>query len=403
MSINGAPVAAVTVVAVDVGKNRAALSATAADRRRLLGPVDVAMTAPALAAVLERICAVLPAAAVKVGIEAAGHYHRPLLAAGVWPAGWQVLELSPARVAEQRRVQGRRRVKTDAIDLEAITELVLAGHGVPVAARAAAVTELTGWAAHRRRRVQTRTATKNQLLAQLDRCFPGLTLALPDVLGTQVGRLVAAEFADPRRLAALGVTRFVRFAAHRGLRVRRSAADRLVAAAHNALPSPEAGVARQVLADDLMLLADLDAQILAAEAHMARLLPDTPFQPLTTVPGWGTVRAGNYGAAVGDPHRWPAARQLYRASGLSPAQYESAGRRRDGTISREGSVPLRRALIDLGIGLWHADPAARRYGQALRARGKKGAVIGCAMAHRANKIAYALVRDQTGYDPARWA
>jgi hypothetical protein len=23
----------------------------------------------------------------------------------VWPAGWQVLELSPARVAEQRRVQ----------------------------------------------------------------------------------------------------------------------------------------------------------------------------------------------------------------------------------------------------------------------------------------------------------
>ncbi len=58
---------------------------------------------------------------------------------GVWPPGWEVMELSPARVAEQRRVQGRRRVKTGAIDLEAITELVLAGHGVPVTARAAAV------------------------------------------------------------------------------------------------------------------------------------------------------------------------------------------------------------------------------------------------------------------------
>ena len=88
---------------------------------------------------------------------------------------------------------------------------------------------------------------------------------------------------------------------------------------------------------------------------------------------------------------------------LSPAQYESAGKRRDGSISREGSVALRRALIDLGIGLWHADPAARRYGQQLRARGKKGGVIGCAMANRANKIAYALVRDQSGYDPDRWA
>jgi transposase len=317
--------------------------------------------------------------------------------------GWEVVELSPARVSEQRRVQGRRRVKTDAIDLEAITELVLAGHGVPVTARESAVTELTGWAMHRGRRVQARTATKNQLLGQLDRCFPGLTMVMPDVLGTKVGRLIAAEFTDPHRLAALGVARFVRFAANRGLRVRRSAAERLVAAARAALPCPEAQVARQVLADDLVLLGCLDAQIAAAEVKLAQLLPKTPFAPLTTVPGWGIVRAANYAAAVGDLDRWPGAQQLYRASGLSPAQYESAGKRRDGHISREGSVALRRALIDLGIGLWRSDPAARRYGQQLRARGKKGGVIGCAMANRANKIAYALVRDQAGYDPGRWA
>jgi transposase len=64
------------------------------------------------------------------------------------------------------------------------------------------------------------------------------------------------------------------------------------------------------------LLADLDAQIVAAEATMAALLPDTPFAPLTSVPGWGTIRAGNYGAAVGDPQRWRGVGQLYRASGL---------------------------------------------------------------------------------------
>jgi transposase len=403
MSFNSAPVMAATVVAVDVGKNTAVLSVTDSARHRLLGPVEFEMTAPAVAAVVERVSAVVPGAAVKVGVEAAGHYHRPLLGSALWPAGWELLELSPARVSEQRRVQGRRRVKTDAIDLEAITELVLAGHGVAVTTRSATITELSGWAMHRSRRILTRTATKNQLLAQLDRCFPGLTLALPDVLGTQIGRLVAAEFAAPHRLAALGVTRFVRFAANRGLRVRRSAAERLVAAARTALPAPEAVVARRVLADDLGLLAELDGQIVAAEAQIAKLLPDTPFAVLLTVPGWGTIRAGNYGAAVGEPRRWPGARQLYRASGLSPAQYESAGKRRDGSISREGSVALRRALIDLGIGLWRSDPAARRYGQQLRARGKKGGVIGCAMANRANKIAYALVRDQSGYDPGRWA
>ena len=403
MSFNGAPVMAASVVAVDVGKNTAVLSVTDSARHRLLGPVGFAMTAAAVAAVVERVSAVLPAAPVKVGVEAAGHYHRPLLGSGVWPAGWELLELSPVRVSEQRRVQGRRRVKTDAVDLEAITELVLAGYGVPVTARSGRITELSGWAMHRSRRIWTRTATKNQLLAQLDRCFPGLRLALPDVLGTQIGRLVAAEFADPHRLATLGVTRFVRFAANRGLRVRRSAAERLVAAARTALPASQAVVARQVLVDDLGLLGDLEVQIAGAEAKIAQLLPETPFAVLLTVPGWGMIRAGNYGAAVGDPRRWPGASQIYRACGLSPAQYESAGKRRDGSISREGSVQLRRALIDLGIGLWRSDPAARRYGQRLRARGKKSGVIGCAMAHRANKIAYALVRDQAGYDPDRWA
>ncbi|HET6626303.1 MAG TPA: IS110 family transposase [Nocardioidaceae bacterium] len=392
------------VVAVDVGKNTVALSVTDAERHRLFGPVDFAMTRPALRGVVERVCGVLPdEAIVKVGVEAAGHYHRPLLVPSAWPVGWEVVELNPAHVTEQRRVQGRRRVKTDAIDLEAITELVLAGRGNPVSARDTVFGELTGWSAHRIRRVETRTATKNQLLGQLDRSFPGLTMALPDVLGTQVGRLVAEHFADPKRLAALGASRFIRFAATRGLKVRSTVAERLVEAARNALPMPNATIARQVLAADLALLADLDAQVAEAETQMATLLPRTPFATLTTAPGWGTVRAGNYGAAIGDPARWPGSRQVYRASGLSPMQYESAGRRRDGSISREGSVELRRALIDLGLGLWLSDPAAKAYGQTLRARGKKGGVIACAMANRANRIAFALVRDQAGYDPSRWS
>ncbi|MFL5910606.1 MAG: hypothetical protein ACJ768_08590, partial [Gaiellaceae bacterium] len=74
----------------------------------------------------------------------------------------------------------------------------------------------------------------------------------------------------------------------------------------------------------------------------------------------------------------------------------------DGSISREGNVALRRALIELGIGLWLTDPAAKTYAAGLRARGKRGGIIACALAHRANRIAYALVRDQTSYQPTRW-
>ena len=405
MSVHVDPATASTVaVAVDVGKNRVALSVTDSDRHRLLGPIGFPMTGPGVAGAVSKIVTVLPAGetVVKVGVEAAGHYHRPMLTAP-WPPGWQVVELNPAHVSEQRRVQGRRRVKTDAIDLEAITELVLTGRGSLVTDRAEVIDLLRAWSGHRTRRVATRSATKNQLLGQLDRSFPGLTLALPDVLGTKVGRLVATHFADPTRLTALGPARFVRFAAARNVRVRQSIADRLLAAARDALPTPDAAAARAVLAADLALLAVLDEQVATAERELAAALPDSPYATLTSVTGWATVRVGNYGAALGDPHRWPGPRQIYRASGLSPMQYESAGKRRDGSISREGSVRLRRALIDLGLGLWLNDPAAKAYGRALRARGKKGGVIACAMANRANKIAYAMVRDHTCYDPGRWA
>jgi transposase len=403
--VQAAPVTASTiVVAVDVGKNEFAVSVTDANRSVLLKPrLGCAMTAPALRQVVADVERLLPPQAqVKVGIEAAGHYHRPLLAPGSWPAGWELLELNPGHVTEQRRVLGKRTIKTDAVDLQAMTELLLAGRGLPVRGQDTVLTELTAWSAHRTSRVALRTATKNQLLGQLDRSFPGLTLALPDVLRTKVGRLVAAEFADPARLAALGSSRFIRFGANRGLQIRRLTADKLVAVARDALPMPDAAVARAVLAADLALLADLDRQIEAAAEQLHRLVPLSPFGPLLSVKGWGAVRAGNYGGALGDPTRFTNSKQVYRTAGLNPIQYESAGKRRDSVISREGSVELRRALIDLGIGLWLNDPAAKQHAADLRARGKKGGVIACAMAHRANRIAFALVRDDATYDPSRW-
>jgi transposase len=71
------------------------------------------MTRSALSAVISRVRTFLPVdpGSVKVGVEAAGHYHRPLLSPASWPVGWELLELNPAHVTEQRRVQGRRRVK----------------------------------------------------------------------------------------------------------------------------------------------------------------------------------------------------------------------------------------------------------------------------------------------------
>ncbi len=76
-------------------------------------------------------------------------------------------------------------------------------------------------------------------------------------------------------------------------------AAKVVAAARDALPTPGAAVARDVLAADLALLEDLADQIGAAEARIAALLPSTDYQILTTTPGWGVIRAPSYAAALG--------------------------------------------------------------------------------------------------------
>jgi transposase len=253
------------------------------------------------------------------------------------------------------------------------------------------------------RRVGATIAVKNQLLGQMDRAFPGASTAIASSLvATKVGLLVLAEFSDPARLARLGVSRFRTFAANRDVQVSVKVAQRFVTAAQDALPLAGADTARVMLAADLALLDTLQTQVGEADTALAELLPRTPFQILTTTPGWGVVRAARYGAAVGDPDRWPGPRQIYRAAGLTPKTYESAGKRYDGGITREGSVELRGALLELGMGLWLCDPASRPYVARLRDRGKPAGIIACAMANRANRIAFAMVRNNQPYDPTRW-
>ena len=79
---------AAAVVAVDVGKRSAAVLVTDAARCRLLGLLDFSMGGAGLAEVISKSRAVLPAGLIRVGVEAAGHYHRPLATPAVWP-GWQ--------------------------------------------------------------------------------------------------------------------------------------------------------------------------------------------------------------------------------------------------------------------------------------------------------------------------
>ena len=109
------PLRQLVAVPVDVGKSSAMVLACDFTRRTIMPAVEFPLTRAGIAAMLAGLRTALPADVqlVRVGVEAAGHYHQPMIAPGVWPQGWQVVELNPAHVTAQRRVNGSRAGRPD--------------------------------------------------------------------------------------------------------------------------------------------------------------------------------------------------------------------------------------------------------------------------------------------------
>lgn len=392
---------------IDVGKYEA-LCLIADHRGEIVGDaLTFPLTEPGVRGLEQQLAAAFTsreAVSLRIGVETAGHYHRTVVAR-LMMAGHDVVELNPAHVKAVRAQQGSRRLKTDRRDAAAIVDLVISGSGRPPQQRADALVEQVVWAGVRRRRVRARTALTNQLLGTLDLVFPGMDGCFDDLFATKVGPVLLHELADPDRLHRLGVEGLRAFTARRGVRLQRAKAEQLHQAAADALrlSATERTCRKAVLSADLAVLDVLNSQIELAEQHLTAVLSDTPAAVLTSLPGVGVVRASNYGAALGDPARFLNADQAYRASGLVPASYESAGRARGGQgISREGNAELRTAIIELGRGLAQRDPDFARYKASVSGR-MKPLMAAIAVGHRAHRLAFALMRSGQPYDPARLA
>ncbi len=345
------------------------------------------------------------AVVVRVGVEAAGHYHRTLVAR-LRSAGLEVVELNPGAVKDARGQQLLRTLKSDARDCGAMAELLIRGSGRPPQCRDEALAAQAAWVAHRRRKVAAQVMLTNQIHGQLDLIFPGLTGCFAHGLDAASLRVLIRDLPDPDRVRRLGVEGVLRFVRRRGVRMSRPKAELVVHAAQQALrlPCAERSAPLTVLAADWSLFEAIDQQIQHATDILTALLPDTPAGVLLDIPGVGVLTASSYGAAVGDPNRYRDAAAAYRASGLVPVTYESAGRRRPRTgISREGSVELRRAIVDFGRGLGLHHPDFITYRRQLLSRGKPPLVAMIAVGHRAHRLAFAMLRSQKPYDANRWS
>ncbi|HEY2764647.1 MAG TPA: IS110 family transposase [Pseudonocardiaceae bacterium] len=396
------------VVPVDVGKH-SAMALVADHYGQIVGdPFEFRLTVSGvdrLVTVIDGVTRRTAADSVRVGIEAAGHYHQAL-ATTLRGKGFDVVELNPYQVKIARAQLGQARIKTDLRDCMAMVELLVRGQGWPLHREDGAVAEQAALVAHRRRKLAAAQALGSQIHALADVAFPGLTACFRTGLEAKTLRMLLATLADPARVATMSPDEVVRHAAGHQVRMVRPKAAQVIAAAAQAVcvPQRQRATAARLLAGDTARFEALLAELDACDRRLAEVLPQTPAQVLTSIPGVGVLTASYYGAALGDARRFASADAAYRHSGLAPTSYESAGRRSTKVrISKVGSVELRQAIIALGTGITLHHPEFAAYKRRLIDAGKKPIVATIAVAHRAHRLAFAIIRSQQPYEPTRWA
>lgn len=397
----------VLLVPIDVGK-RSAMALVANQLGELVvDPFEFPLDRPGVDELLERVTAAEEAAdavMVRFGVEAAGHYHRTV-SETLQAESVEVVELHPGTVHKARAEMGQRRLKSDQRDLAAMVEVMARGGGRRSRWQQGPMAIQAVWSGHRRRKVKARVVIGMQLVSQLDLVFPGFGDCFKDVLGAKGGHVILRYCPDPVRIQRMGPEGLRMFVKEKGVRMTRAKAALIVAVAHRALlvPDAERKARMRVLKADLSVYDKICAEIDHAEAELAAVIDDTPAAVLTSLPGVGIPRASAYGAALGDPWQFASADSAWRYSGLVPVEHDSAGKRRPGLrISREGSTPLREAILELGKGLSDHHPEFKAYKQHKIAQGKKKSVAAVAVAHRAHRLAFAMMRDQTVFQPERW-
>ena len=162
-----------------------------------------------------------------------------------------------------------------------------------------------------------------------------------------------------------------------------------------ALPLPP--IPTTVREDCLALCHLLDEQIRRLDKEfIARWGDDVRVRRLSTIPGIGPFLAILVVLELGDIHRFPTAKHVASAIGLTPRVRASADCVRMGHISKEGNCLLRWALV------LAATQAARRPGPlrtwARLVQQRKGAKVArVALARRLAEIIYQVWKEETDF------
>ena len=142
----------------------------------------------------------------------------------------------------------------------------------------------------------------------------------------------------------------------------------------------------------------LDVELSAQTRELERLAKaDARARFLQSVPGIGPYAAMVILAEVGDVKRFGNKRALASYAGLTPVVLESAGKRKRGGITHQGSNTLRWIMLQVAQVAARCSPGARSYYAGLRQR-KPAQVAKIALARKMLTVVWALLHHGVCFD-----
>lgn len=364
----------------------------------------------------EQLCQVIKDASQRIGaqvvltgMEPTSHYFENLaryLQDGPYP----VTLINSFAVKENRDQQMMHYEKDDEIDAAAIGDLLQRGQGSPYRPARGIYLEMQQLDRVRIGKIKIRTMLKNQIIAHLDRIFPGLVI-VADAGKARYTPMFATDFwlcrtlqrlvrvcPDPRQLAAMSTQELIDAFHAQDYAMGPDTASKIITYARQVLlPDPKLiAIRSELLTHDIELLDTVQCHITQLEERLCALLAKTPYQIWTRLKGFSITQVASLAAAIGDPANYEVAKQVFRRSGLVCGRNDSGTRKRKGKgkhVSKAGDVYIRRNLMNGVSTLLLHQPALNHYYHKLK-RTKHDGVARVATARRAMGILWAIQRDQ---------
>lgn len=246
-----------------------------------------------------------------------------------------------------------------------------------------------------------RTRAITRMRTQLLEYFPALERAF-NYAHRRAALILLTRFQTPAAIRQMGVAKISAWLRRHGA----YAPDAVAQSAFTAAESqrtvvPGEHTAARIVGQLAAQIITLDSQLDAIEAEIAERFREHAYAPaIESMPGFGPLLGAEFVAAInGDLANFENVDRLAGIAGLAPVPHDSG--RVTGNLKRPRRYDRRllRACYMAAHNSLRTNPASRRFYDRKRAEGKRHSQAVLALARRRLNVLWALIRDQTTYEP----